>query len=220
MRFSFRCGAALLGIGSICSITLMTVSVAIAADAPPAPELVARMDKEKAARRACKLEICNAFATPAAGAPITCDVTKTWLRNEITAKLVGGSTVWGYGNAQCTMKLNLDRGLIAKTMTDAKAEAKFAEHTLACNVDQKDSAEQAFSVKISLTPVASFENGQAKSVSLEPVKTDGSTLASAAVGSVMALDKISGTVSRTMASEVNDFLFIKCKDDGVTIVKK
>jgi len=195
-----------------------------AAEEPPAgqgPELAARMAAEKTARRACKIEICKALATPGSGAPITCDVTKTWLKDEITGRVVGGSYVWGYGNMQCSLKLNLDRAELGKALSEASATLTFPEHQLVCNIDDKDPAKgRAFSVTVSLTPVATFEKGEAKSVSLVPVKTEGSTLASAAVASLMAVDKVSGVVSRATASEINTFIFDKCKADGVEIVRK
>ena len=85
--------------------TLLTLSLTTAEAAAQqqdiAPELVARMAQEKQARRACKVEICTAFAKPAAGAPITCDVTQTWTQQEIVARIVGGSYVLGDGHVQC-----------------------------------------------------------------------------------------------------------------------
>ena len=178
------------------------------------------MQKEKEARRACKIEICTAFAKAASGAPITCDVTKTWTQQEITEKMVGGSYIWRYGHAQCTVKL-VPRDNIAKSVTEAKAVATFPEHAFICNVDDKDPAKsQAFSVHVAFTPAISFENGQVKSVAIEPVKTEGSAIASAAVSSLTVVDKVSGVVSRAAAAEINTFLFEKCKEDGVEITPK
>jgi len=183
-----------------------------------APEILERMAKEKEARRTCKIEICTAFAKPAAGSPITCEVTKTWPRPDITSKVVGGSYVWQYGHTQCTVKLSLDRGLIAKAIAEGSTSVKFPEHSFICNIDDKDATKgKAFTVTLSFTPSITFEKGQAKSVTLEPVKTEGSSLASAAVSSLMAVDKVSGAVSRAAASEINEFLYTKCKEDGVEV---
>ena len=183
-----------------------------------APEILERMAKEKEARRTCKIEICTAFAKPAAGSPITCEVTKTWPQPDITSKVVGGSYVWQYGHTQCTVKLSLDRGLIAKAMAEGSNSVKFPEHSFICNIDDKDATKgKAFTVTLSFTPSITFEKGQAKSVTLEPVKTEGSSLASAAVSSLMAVDKVSGAVSRAAASEINEFLYTKCKEDGVEV---
>jgi hypothetical protein len=185
-----------------------------------APAIIERMAKEKEARRACKVEICSAFAKPAAGPPITCDSTKTWTRPEITGKILGGSYVWGYGHMQCSLKLTLDRGQIAKAMTEAKAALSFPEHAINCVVDDKDQTKgHAFTVSVRITPAIGFEGRQAKSVKLDPIKTEGSTLASAAVASIMAVDKASGFVSRTLATEINNFLFDRCKEEGIEIAR-
>ena len=198
-----------------------TMAAALAQQVGVAPEIVARMAKEKEARRACKVEICSAFAKPAPGAPITCEATKTWTQQEITAKIVGGSYLWLYGHTQCSVKLTLDRGAIAKAVTEAKTTVSFPEHSFICLVDDKDPTKgQAFSVSVKMTPAVTFENGQAKSVAVEPVKTEGSTVASAAVTSMMLVDKASGVISRAAAAEINSFLFDHCKDEGVEIVRK
>jgi hypothetical protein len=203
------------------AVVLLPAASTLAQKADLAPEFVARMAKEKEARRACKVEICTAFAKPGAGAPITCEATKTWPQSEITAKIVGGSYIWRYGHMQCSVKLSLDRGLIAKAATEAKTTVSFPEHAFVCNVDDKDPAKgQAFTVSVKITPVVAFEGGQAKSVQLEPVKTEGSTLASAAVTSIMTVDKASGFVSRSAAAEINSFLYERCKEDGVEIIAR
>jgi len=199
------------------SLTFTSAQVS-AQQAGVAPEILERMAKEKEARRTCKIEICTAFAKPAAGSPITCEVTKTWPQPDITSKVVGGSYVWQYGHTQCAVKLSLDRALIAKAMAEGSNSVKFPEHSFICNIDDKDATKgKAFTVTLSFIPSITFEQGQAKSVTLEPIKTEGSSLASAAVSSLMAVDKVSGAVSRAAASEINEFLYTKCKEDGVGV---
>jgi len=219
VRSNMKLSAVLRVVAVAATVLGPTASLAQQAQIPAA--LTERLEKEKEARKACKIEICKAFAKPEAGAPISCDVTKTWLKNEITGRFTGGSWVWGYGHVQCTVKLNLDRGEIAKSRGDGKSTATFGAHAFVCSVDDQDATKgKAFDVKVSITPVVTFEKGEAKSVALEPVSTEGSTVASAAVGSVMALDKVSGLVSSGASGEINDFLYSKCQADGVEIVKK
>lgn len=198
-----------------------TSVTAPAQQAEVAPEIVARMAKEREARRACKIDICTAFAKPGAGAPITCDVTGTLTKQEITTRVAGGSYVWRYGHTQCAVKLALDREMIAKAVKEAKTTVTFREHAFICNVDDADPTKGgAFSVTTTITPAIAFENGQAKSVTLGSVKTEGSAVALAAVTSLMAVEKVSGFVSRAAVAEINTFLFEKCKEDGVEIARK
>lgn len=202
--------------------TFIFVNVpAFAQQAGVAPEIVERMAKEKEARRTCKIQICTAFAKPADGTPIACEVTKTWTQPDITSKVVGGSYIWQYGHTQCTVKLSLDRDLITAAMSNGSSSVKFPEHTFICNVDDKDAAKgKAFTVTLSFTPTISFEKGHAKLVTLDPVKTNGSSIASAAVSSLMAVEKVSGIVSRAATNEINEFLYTKCKEDGVEVLSQ
>ncbi|RTL69978.1 MAG: hypothetical protein EKK41_13260 [Hyphomicrobiales bacterium] len=192
------------------------------AQAPAAsPELAARMAKEKEDRKSCKLEICNAFAKPSTGDPITCAITKTWTKDEVLNRVVGGSYVWSYGAVQCSLKFNVDRSLLNKAIGEPKFEIAFPPHSVTCNVDDADAAKgKAFDVKVSFAPTFEFEKGEAKMTKLADVKTDGSGMASAAVSSLMAVDKISGIVGKAAASELNDLIYSKCKDDGVDIPRK
>lgn len=206
---------AVMGLMSFC-----TAASAQDAKTGISAELAARMAAEKEARKACKIEICKAFATPGTG-PITCDVTKTWAKEEILSRVVGGSYVWGYGHMQCKLALNLDKADLGKALTEAATKIAFPEHKLICNVDDADTAKgQAFGVTIAVTPVVAFEGGEAKSVDLQNVKSEGSSVASAAVTSVMAVEKVSGIVSRAAVSEINTFVYNKCAADGVAISKK
>lgn len=194
--------------------------VAEAQQSQISPEVAARLAKEKDARRACKLEICNAFAKPATG-PIACEFTKTWTQREVLERVVGGSYVWGYGFIQCTMKVNMDRAAAAKAMSEPSYTLALSEHTMTCDVEDKDPAKGvAFTIKASITPVVTFEKGEAKSAKIDPIKTEGSTVASAAAKSMVAVDKLSGVISKAVVSEVNGFLFEKCKEDGVEIARK
>jgi hypothetical protein len=210
-----------VAIMTACSIVVVSPQIwAQSADGVP-PEHAARMTKEKEARRACKIEICNGFAKPVTGAPIMCDVTKTWTKDEVINRVVGGSYVWGYGHVQCSLKVNLDRTALAKAMTEPKAEFALPPYKVSCNVEDKDPTKGiAFPVTVSFTPTLIFEKGAATTIKVDDVKTEGSALATAAVTSAMGVEKVSGVVGRALAAELNDLIYSKCKDDGVEITRR
>lgn len=216
MYFVFRelavagVGLFLLGAGA---------TVVVAADQKPLDEaLVKRIAEEKEARRACKVELCKAFEGAAEGNPVSCSFTKTWLRSEILNRVVGGSYVWPYGHAQCTTAVKLDRAEAAKSLTEAQLSLPFGKHELNCTVEDIDPAKgEAFKVRVSLSPTVAFKGGQVESVDFGAVETDGSRVASAAITSALAIDQLSGVISRGAAKEMNDFLFEKCPADGVKL---
>lgn len=202
-----------------CAGVSVQPAVAQESDRVPAT-LIKRMADEKAARKACKIEICSAFKSPTAG-KINCDVTKTWLRHDILERVVGGSYAWGYGHAQCHFKLSIDADPLSPALTQKTGKISMQRHTLVCDIQNKDPAKgKAFSIKLSVTPEVSFSDGKATSASLGSVETEGSNIAAAAVTSIMTVDKVSGLVSSAVAKEVNEFLYTKCPEEGVEVAAK
>ncbi len=114
---------------------------AMAQDTGLNPELAARMAKEKEARKACKTEICKAFAEPSDGAAIACTVTKTWLGSEIQARFLGDRLTWPWGLAQCSAAIELDRGAIKEAAEKPSATLTLKKHDITCKLDAKDPKE-------------------------------------------------------------------------------
>ena len=175
------------------------------------------MAAEKEARRACKIEICKAFEK-GSGAPVACSFTKTWRRQDILARIVGGSYVWGYGHVQCKTDVKLDRDGAGKALHEAEASLALGAHQLNCSVEDKDTSKgEAFKVRVSLSPTLAFKGGKVNGVDFGSIETDGSSLASAAITSAMAIEKVSGAISSAAAAEMNEFLFEKCNADGIKL---
>ena len=213
---------ALLGLAflALAGTALPIVVPVLAADPPPPldPALVERMTKEKEARKACEVDLCKAFAHPETSAPIACDITKTWSKDEILSKIVGGSYIWGYGHMQCNVKLGLDKTVFGKAVSEPSAVVTLPAHKVDCTIDDKDPAKgAAFKVDVNVSPKVTFEKGKAKSVDFGKVTTEGSTIASAAVKSLMAADALAGVVSKAASTELNGFFFTKCKEVGIEI---
>ena len=126
---------------------------AMAEDTAVSPELTARMAKEKEDRKACKIEICKAFAQPADGPAITCTVIKTWLGSEIQAGFLGDKLTWPWGHAQCSAAIDLDRKAIAEAATKPSATLKLKKHSITCKLDHKDPKEgTVYDLKLSIEP--------------------------------------------------------------------
>lgn len=216
MGFVFR-GSILVTASLAFAWFAMTSLVAIAQTPAIDEALAKRMAEEKEARRACKVEICKAFQGTDV-APVSCSFTKTWLRDEILARVVGGSYVWQYGHAQCTTAVKLDAEKAGNSLKGPELTLAFGKHDLNCSVEDGDPAKgEAFKVRVSLSPTVVFKGGKVQSVDFGAVETDGSRVAAAAITSALAIDQLSGVISRGAAKEMNDFLFEKCPADGVRL---
>ncbi len=198
--------------------SLLLSSAATAQEAGASPELVARMAKEKEARKACKTGICKAFAEPSDGAAIACTVTKTWLGSEIQARFLGDRLTWPWGHAQCSAAIELDRGAIKEAAEKPSATLKLKKHGITCKLDAKDPKQgTAYDLKLSIAPTVTFQGGKAVKAEMGWGPIEAPILAKSAIWSATAVDANFSVIANNVVSEINSFLFEKCKEAGVEI---
>jgi hypothetical protein len=191
---------------------------ALAEDAAVSPELTARMVKEKEDRKACKAEICKAFAQPGDGPAITCTVTKTWLGSEIQTGFLGDKLTWPWGHAQCSAAIDLDRKAIADAASKPSATIKLKKHDITCKLDHKDPKEgTVYDLKLSIEPTVTFEGGKAVKAEMGWGTIEAPVLAKTAIWSATAIDANFSVIANGVVRDINAFLGVKCKEVGVEI---
>lgn len=113
---------------------------------------------QKAAREACRIEICDIIETRERQGPdISCDIGWTWRTDEI-AEAMAGRLDWAWGKITCQSDLRLDRAAIAKAMSAPQATIRVAPHTIQCDLQQDG---EPYVVEIELEPTFRFKNGKA-----------------------------------------------------------
>lgn len=176
------------------------------------PVLQKRMDEEKAARRGCKISICDVARNKKADGPdISCDVIRTWTAKELKEKVLAGKFDWPWSNMQCKAKVSLERKVLAKMLSGESFDAKIAKHTVACSLDQKDSAEK-YPLNFSIAPTVAFKDGKATKAALNWSDIDGAAVAKAAVWSTAKLDNNLGVLENVTVHAINDFFEEQCEE--------
>ncbi len=216
MRFK-ACAAFAAGVVCVAGL-LASGGQAMAEDAAVSPELAARIAKEKEDRKACKIEICKAFAQPGDGPNITCDVTKTWLAAEIQKGFLGDKLTWPWGHARCNASIALDRKAIAEAARKPSATMKLKKHNIACKLDRKDPKKGAvYDIKLSIEPTVTFENGKATKAVMGWSNIEAPVLAKTAIWSATVADSTFSVIANGVVRNINAFLTSKCKEAGVEI---
>ena len=212
MRFAIAAGV-------MCVAGLFSLAgQALAEDAAVSPELTSRMVKEKEDRKACKTEICKAFAQPGDGPAITCTVTKTWLGSEIQAGFLGDKLTWPWGHAQCSAAIDLDRKAIADAASKPSATIKLKKHSIICKLDHKDPKEgTVYDLKLSIEPTVTFEGGKAVKAEMGWGTIEAPVLAKTAIWSATAIDANFSVIANGVVRDINAFLGVKCKEVGVEV---
>ncbi len=182
-----------------------------ATDSPPEIELTAEEKAERDSRKACKVNICAAFRKPSAsGSDISCNVVKSW-RKEQLGKLVGKLKVsWPYGPVRCTSAVKLKRADLHKAMTDAKFETQLDKHEVTCVVDRV--TEPAADVKFDFSPKITFEKGVAIDAKINWGKLEAPTLIKGALWTATAADNTVNILSSSLVEDINSFIGKKCDE--------
>ncbi len=182
-----------------------------ASDSPPEIELTAEEKAERNSRKSCKVDICAAFRKPSAsGSDISCDVVKSW-RKEQLGKLVGKLKVsWPYGPVRCTSAVKLKRADLHKAMTDEKFETQLDKHEVTCVVDRV--TEPAADIKFDFSPKITFEKGVAVKAKINWGKLEAPTLIKGALWTATAADNTVNILSSSLIEDINSFIGKKCDE--------
>lgn len=182
-----------------------------ASDSPPEIELTAEEKAERDSRKACKVDICSAFRKPSAsGSDISCDVVKSW-RKEQLGKLVGKLKVsWPYGAVRCTSAVKLKRADLHKAMTDETFETQLDKHEVTCVIDRL--TEPAADIKFDFSPKITFEKGLAVKAKINWGKLEAPTLIKGALWTATAADNTVNILSSSLVEDINSFIGKKCDE--------
>lgn len=200
----------------LASILASVAGLALGISAVNAQEIDAalqkRIEDEKAARRGCKISICDAARNKKAeGADIACDVVKTWPAGDLKDKMLKGKFDWPWGHAQCKARLNLDRKVLARVLSGEAVDVKLSKHAVACALDQKDGADK-YALSFSIAPTVTFKDGKATKAALNWSDVDGAAVAKAAVWSTATLDNNLGVLEGVTVDIINGFFRDQCEE--------
>ena len=93
-------------VGSVAAAGVATAHAAD--DAKVAPlKLTPKEIAEKAARKSCKVKICSAFLLKQPGDDVTCNVIKSWRKEQLNKMVKKARVSWPWGAVECIADLNL-----------------------------------------------------------------------------------------------------------------
>lgn len=187
-----------------------------AKDAPKKEVVLTEEEKaEKEARKACKVDICAAFRNPQAkGSDISCNVIKSFRKEQLVKMVARLKVTWPYGPVRCTSNVSLKRDDLVKAVTEAKHASQLNKHAVACTVDREK--EPASEIKFEFSPKVEFAGGKAVSAKMNWGKIEAPTLVKGAMWTATAADNTVNMLSGWLVEDINDFIAAKCdevKDD-------
>ncbi|MEZ5898146.1 MAG: hypothetical protein R3D51_01505 [Hyphomicrobiaceae bacterium] len=166
---------------------------------------------EKEGRKACKVEICAAFRNPsAAGSDISCDVLKSWRKDQLVKMVSRLKVTWPYGPVRCTSSIKLKRDELVKAVTEPKYSTKLDKHSVACTVEREN--DEPTQINFEFSPKIDFEKGKAVAAKMNWGKVEAPTLLKGAMWTATAADNTVNMLSSYLVTDINDFINNKCDE--------
>ena len=162
---------------------------------------------EAKAIEACEKQLCMMLLQrKPTGADLKCQLTKTWQQS--TIKEAESSAVkWGYGDARCSVDLDIMRAAIVSAMTSEAFTYEVPKHTAHCVVEQDG---EVTKVTAKLAPKIVFKNGKAEKVWINLKDVDGPMSIKATIWTVARLADGVGLFHRQMIKSMNKFIEKGC----------
>jgi hypothetical protein len=140
------------------------------------------------------------------GGDLRCTLTKTWARSKIK-EADSAKVSWGFGDARCTIDINLSREKLVAVMDGEKGTYRFAPHTANCVVEQDGKLEKVTAV---LAPKIVFKNGRADKIWVNLKSVEGPSSVTFTVQTAAQLADNFGLFHRNMIKSINRYIERHC----------
>lgn len=162
---------------------------------------------EAAAIKACDQRLCAILVQKnPAGEDLRCKLSKTWARSTIK-DAESQKLTWGFGDARCTVEINLSRELVVSALTADKRKLFIPPHTANCVVEQDGKLEKVTAV---LSPKIAFVNGKADKIWVNLSSVEGPIGIKATLQAAAQLADGLGLFHRQMIKAVNRHIERHC----------
>jgi hypothetical protein len=171
---------------------------------------VGALDEQKGEQQAldaCDEHLCHMLQqkTPT-GEDLRCRLTKTWARS--TIKEADRSELsWGFGDARCSVELNVSRASIVAAVTNGKFKLWVPPHTANCIIEQDG---QLKSIKATVAPKIVFKDGRAEKIWINLMHIDGPSSITGWLSAGAQLSDRVGIFHGAMVKSVNGYIYKHC----------
>jgi hypothetical protein len=181
--------------------------LAVALLCAPAAMALEEQKGEEAAISDCDKRLCAILLDKNPQGPdLKCALTKTWATSKI--KEADSSRLsWGFGDARCTVEINLSRQNLVAAMSAEHATFRVPSHTAKCVVEQDGKLEKVTAV---LAPKIEFRNGRADKVWVRLKSVDGPASITLTVQTAAQLADTFGVFHRQMIKSINRYIERHC----------
>jgi hypothetical protein len=188
-----------------------TAPAVVQPPAQPKPPVVLTAEQAAELERIqqCDRTLCGMALKPAdkTAEALKCDLARTWTKDEIVTAWSKSSVSWPFGDARCTVKLNVESKLLTSAITTPKYKLKVPAHSISCEVDNGGTK---YPLSLSAAPEVEFKDGKATSVLLGVNKIEGNAVIKGVVWTVTKMESTFGVFQKDLVKGVNDYITDYC----------
>jgi hypothetical protein len=178
-----------------------------AAMAPQAASALDELGHEKKAISACERTLCGMLVNKQASGPdLKCDMTKTWGKKAIKAA-ESSSLSWAFGDARCTVKIDVRRADILHAITAPKAKFWLPDQRVHCIVEEDGKPKD---VHVLVSPKIEFREGRAEKIWINLKEAEGPANVVSLVRFAVGLSDKVGILHPGLVKSVNGFINKSC----------
>lgn len=142
-----------------------------------------------------------------AGENLKCTLSKTWARSTLKEG-DQPSLTWGFGDARCSLTLEVSRASIVAAITSSKAHKFWVPaHTAHCVVEEGG---QLKALKATLEPKIVFKDGKAEKIWINLRHVEGAASIKDWISLAASLTDKTGLFHRQMIKAVNRYIYRDC----------
>lgn len=172
---------------------------------------------EEAAIKACDKRLCALLTRKdPKGEDLRCALTKTWERSRIK-EAESSKLTWGYGDARCSVDIDIRRAAILAAMTADSAKFRVPPHTANCIVESDGKLEK---VTATLAPKITFKDGKADKIWINLKSVEGPTAIKATLYTAAELADRLGLFHKRMVKSVNRYIERHCPREFPEVASK
>lgn len=155
----------------------------------------------------CERQLCRMIVhKEPKGADLKCELTKTWARKTIK-QAESSSLTWGFGDARCSVKVDVRRADILHAITAKKGKFHMGEQVIDCLVEEDGRPKQ---VVVRASPKIEFRDGRAYKVWINLKDAEGPPAATGLVRLAVSLSDGVGLFHPALVKSVNGFISKSC----------
>jgi hypothetical protein len=163
---------------------------------------------EREALKACERQMCEMLVKKqTSGADFACTLSKTWKRTKIEEGIEKKKLKWGFGDARCTIDVQVKRGTIVDAVSKPAHSVEFEPQTVKCVVERE---KEMTEVKVTLAPRISFKDGKAQKAWINVKKIEAPAIIRGAIWTAAQIEDNFGLFHGDMIAEINEFIGKKC----------